>query len=367
MRNLDKILYHFLFALLLVLCAGCSSSDSDKSKIIKIGAVASLTGPAGEQGQNWLNGALLAVKEYKQKGIEVELFVEDDQTQPAKVVSAFNKLIQVNRVQAAIGGTWDYLAEAAIPVAIKNKIPFITPTNPVEILSDSAISSGFIYSNGLSLSSIEKQARSFIVNSGISSIGIIYPDLPFGTRQADVVRAIASDLKLPVVFEYAFPPSSLMSDTVKLAAQKILQNKPQLTFMVIDYNGLDLFTKECQLLRIQPQVLTTQHLDQAFIFSKDPSRYKNMYAIYPTDPKDKTFSERFKNEYGHAPKVYSQEGYAAAQALIELLAIRKSFDGPQLQLQTILGAYQIPNETRLLGTGAGQIMTTKTGSFEPYN
>ena len=366
MKSSYKFVSYFILILFALLSCGCNSTRSDKNKI-KIGAIASLTGAAGEQGQNWLNGASLAVKEYKQKGIDVELYTEDDQTQPAKVVSAFNKLIQVNGIQAAIGGTWDYLAEAAFPVAIKNKIPFITPTNPVEILSDAAKSSELIYSNCLTLASIEKQARSFIVNSSVASIGLIYPDLPFGTRQADVIKAVAADLNIPILFDYAFPPSSLMSDTVKLASQKILQNNPSLTFMVIDYNGLDLFTKECQLLRIQPQILTTQHLDQAFIFSKDPLRYKYMYAIYPVEPQDSFFKNLYVKEFGHQPKVYAQEGYAAAQALIELLLQRKTFAGPTLNLQTILGDYQVPNETRLLGAGVGRIMTTKSGVFEEFN
>jgi branched-chain amino acid transport system substrate-binding protein len=119
MKNLGKVFFLFLLAASLIFISGCDSSN--KSSQIRIGAIASLTGAAGEQGTNWVQGATLAIEEANAAGTEAVLSVEDDQTQPAKVVSGLNKLIQVNRVQAVIGGTWDFLAEAAFPVAIKNK------------------------------------------------------------------------------------------------------------------------------------------------------------------------------------------------------------------------------------------------------
>mgnify|MGYP005700136941 FL=1 len=89
------------------------------TKKIKIGAIASLTGPAAEQGKNWVDGATLAVKALEKQGISIEFIVEDDASKPAQVHTAFNKLVSIDQVQGVIGGTWDFLAEAANPLSLK--------------------------------------------------------------------------------------------------------------------------------------------------------------------------------------------------------------------------------------------------------
>jgi ABC-type branched-subunit amino acid transport system substrate-binding protein len=349
-----------IIAIVLILLIGCNK-PTDKNQI-SIGAIASLSGAAGEQGKNWVQGAELAIHQANSNGANDKTFaliVEDDQTQPAKVVAAMSKLAQVNQVVGVIGGTWDFLGEAAYPLAEKFKIPFITPSNPVEVISSAAKSSGYVFSTGMSLAAMKNALSDFIDSENIKgrftgNIAIVFPDLPFGTRQAEMVREVIKEKKLLLSFEYAFPPASLMSDTVKLAAQKILTEKPDLTYMVIDYNGLDLVTKEFTAQKIQPKVMTTQHLDQAFSFSKDPSRYKNIFALYPLAP-SLGFEEAYQDYFKTPPRVYGYEGYLAANFLINVAK----------------GVYTLPKDTQqLLSDGQmeskARIMTTDSGQFLPY-
>lgn len=344
-----------------MLFAGCASDP--QTSTIKIGAIPSLSGAAGEQGKNWLQGVELAIDQANQQPAsqpkQFQLIVEDDQTQPAKVVAAMSKLCQVDRVAGVIGGTWDFLGEAAYPVAEKNHVPFVTPSNPVEVISDNAKRSGFVFSSGLSLGAMKAAFDRFIDTEKargqrVQRIGIVYPDLPFGLQQATMIQQSIAEKQLNVAFTYAFPPASLMSDTVKLAAQKILTEKPDLTYMVLDYNGLDLLTKEFVGLKIQPKVITTQHLDQAFLFSKEPARYKNLYAIYPIEPEE-SFRTAFEAKFHTPPRVYAYEGYLAARFLIRVA----------------LGWQKLPQDTQQIlpdeqTESRARIMTTDAGEFRVY-
>ena len=106
-----------LFFLFFVLPVGCTSAPEEStSDEIRIGLIASLTGPAGEQGKNWMRGAKLAAKELKAKGVKLSLVVEDDRTLPAETVKSVQKLVHVDNVDALVGGTWDYLVESASPI-----------------------------------------------------------------------------------------------------------------------------------------------------------------------------------------------------------------------------------------------------------
>jgi ABC-type branched-subunit amino acid transport system substrate-binding protein len=355
MKYLSLIIVFFL------ILTGCTGDQ--ETNTIKIGAIPSLSGAAGEQGKNWLQGAELALDQANQQPAsepkQFQLIVEDDQTQPAKVVAAMSKLCQVDRVAGVIGGTWDFLGEAAYPLAEKHRIPFVTPSNPVEVISEKAKQSGFVFSSGLSLGAMKAAFDSFVDSEKargqrVERIGIVYPDLPFGLQQATMIQQSIAEKQLKVAFTYAFPPASLMSDTVKLAAQKILSEKPDLTYMVLDYNGLDLLTKEFVGLKIQPKVITTQHLDQAFLFSKDPARYKNLYAIYPVEPEE-SFRNAFEAKFHTPPRVYAYEGYLAARFLIRIA----------------LGWQKLPQDTQQIlpdeqTHSQARIMTTDSGEFAAY-
>jgi len=61
-------------------------------------------------------------------GRQVQVVIEDDHTDPKQTVSAVQKLIVVDHVNALIGGTWDFLANAAIPVIDRQKMVMITPS-----------------------------------------------------------------------------------------------------------------------------------------------------------------------------------------------------------------------------------------------
>ena len=97
---------------------------------VKIGFNVPLTGFAAADGKSALNGAKLAVKQANQaggiNGKMIELVVYDDQASPKQAVPISNKLIEKDKVVAAISGSYSGATRAAAGVFQSAEIPYIS-------------------------------------------------------------------------------------------------------------------------------------------------------------------------------------------------------------------------------------------------
>ena len=94
----------FLLGLIFLFVAGCEKKEDES---IKIGVVTSLTGTIAPYGQRSLEGMQLASEEINLAGgivgKKIKLLIEDDKSNPKDAVLAFQKLIEINKVQIILG------------------------------------------------------------------------------------------------------------------------------------------------------------------------------------------------------------------------------------------------------------------------
>lgn len=308
MKHLLKLICFFL---IFSSCEKQSKQDDE----IRIGAILSLTGPAGEQGENIRKGIELAVSEAKQNGQNVRLIIEDDGTVPARVVTAFNKLIDQDNVKGVIGGVWDFLAASAYPIAQKREILFITPTNPIEIIPDTFKSSSFITSIAPTLESEFLAMRRFVISHNPKTAVIIFPQLPFGLSKRDAFIKALEELKVDLLEASSFTEDENRGDAMKRASLKLAKLKPDIALVISDYAGLSVLAQENFKLGVNTKILTSQHLDQAILFSKQPKIFKDFYGLYPKIY-DENFVSRFEAKFNEKPKVFASHGYDAARLLL---------------------------------------------------
>ena len=103
---------------------------------IRLGEVASLTGPNTEFGISMRNGIELAIAEANARGgvqgRALSLYVYDDQSTPAGAVRAARRLLERDGVQLMLGEAASTLSLAIAPLAQDAGVPMVTPssTNP---------------------------------------------------------------------------------------------------------------------------------------------------------------------------------------------------------------------------------------------
>lgn len=98
--------------------------NQTNDETIKIGAILPMTSDFGFLGQEINRGALIAVEEAQSEGMKVEYISEDDGYTTARMAGAANKLVSVDKVDAAFVGLGD---EAKPTVNIFNaaKVPLL--------------------------------------------------------------------------------------------------------------------------------------------------------------------------------------------------------------------------------------------------
>ena len=350
--------------------AGCNAGNNNENRIT-IGLIASLTGPAADQGHNWSDGALLAGEEWKRRRIvdpelpELTIVLEDDGTTPSRAASSFQKLITVDRVNAIVGGTWDYLGETIYPLAERYHIPVITPTSPVEALTESTQKNPWIFSNGLTLEAEGRAIAEYFKNQKIRSIALLYPNLPFGTTHRDLILRKAGESGVSVVFDQSFAYDAGYPDNLRTPLLTMKDLSPDCVFAVLDGGGIEVVVAELQRIKFDTALITTQHLDQAFKITRDPARYTKAFGIYPAlDPAE--FIARFEAHYGAKPRVFASNGYDAVLFFAEALAAKIPFGTPEaiFTYKGITGTHSLTPTSRGLVKPTATIMTTQGGVFE---
>lgn len=104
---------------------------------LKLGALLPATGDLSSIGQPMLDAIPLAVDTVNAcggvNGSDVTLVIEDSQTDPTAGAAAMTKLAEADQVHAVVGAFASSVSGAAVDVAVRNKIPLVSPgsTSPV--------------------------------------------------------------------------------------------------------------------------------------------------------------------------------------------------------------------------------------------
>lgn len=88
-----------IFGIVFIGCQNNQNKITDK-KIIKIGIITDLTGPAAYWGESTKAGAQLALQELKAEGYNIDIIYEDYQLDAKNALSAAQKLVNIDHVQA---------------------------------------------------------------------------------------------------------------------------------------------------------------------------------------------------------------------------------------------------------------------------
>lgn len=117
-----------------------TSTTEGEKEAYKIGAVVSATGPAGPLGEPEKKTLEMIVEQINEDGgIDghmIELFIEDDESNPANATTAVSKLIDEKGVIAVIGGTITPSTLAMKPETAKVKVPHISMAAGIAITAD---------------------------------------------------------------------------------------------------------------------------------------------------------------------------------------------------------------------------------------
>ncbi|MEI8339811.1 MAG: ABC transporter substrate-binding protein [bacterium] len=284
----------------LVVGLGNSKPKNDVKEIV-IGSALSLSGAASIDGNNMKDGLEFAKTKLAERGINVKIVYEDDQTIPVRTVSAVKKLIDVDKPVAIIGPTWSFLADSAAKTITDAKVVAYLPGNTSEIETQRSE----YYFNGAPMTAAkDTYTTKWIKDLKLQNVAIVVEDSVWGDKHIEAFTkgVEASGAKLAYVEKIAYGADSA-------ALQAIVTHLKTSGVDAVLYTGFDKSTavvlNKMRELQVNIPILCATEIpvglaEQKIITTKSGD---GVYVIIPT--KSDAFENDYKAVYGKYPGSYA--------------------------------------------------------------
>lgn len=178
--------------------AGTAASASGET--FTLGLVCPLSGSSAVSGQILKNATEMAVKEINEAGgingeIQIALAEVDDEGVPATSVTAMQKLVEQDKVNAVIGAQASSCTLANMEITKAAKIPQITPASSNVAVTQSG--NDYIYQMTATDELHMRNIMKYMANEkGAKSFAILYESSDFGTGGYKIANSVCGDYGL---------------------------------------------------------------------------------------------------------------------------------------------------------------------------
>ncbi|UCV14656.1 ABC transporter substrate-binding protein [Quatrionicoccus australiensis] len=208
-----------LLAALLVL-AGVAQAD------IKIGVVASSTGPTAVVGIPQKNTVALLPNEIA--GQKIEYIVLDDASDPTNAVTGVKKLLAEHKVDALIGPTTTPAALAILDFVAESKTPLLTTVGSSSVVLPMDDKKKWVFKTTQNDDLIAEAVIAHMTANGVKTLGFIGFNDPYGENWFKVFGGLAEKAGLSIIANERF---SRTDQSVTGQVLKVIAARPDAVFI----------------------------------------------------------------------------------------------------------------------------------------
>jgi len=305
---------------------GDNNDNAATGEPIVIGAYGPLSGGAAMVGDTMMKGIELAMEEYNSKGgingRPIQIVKEDDEQNPAKAVSAVNKLVHSDNVIAVIGTVNSSATLASMEVTQAAKIPHITPIS--SNTSITRLGNPYIFRLQIPDDMQAGEITKYAINElGFTRIGVMYQNDDFGTGGKDVVVRVLEEAGIePIAVESFVPDAKDMTSQLL----KIQEGNPEAIIMWTMYQQGALIARQCKQLGMNVQLMGGGGLTNEKIVELAGDAVHGLMNTQPFFPdeekaqgKAKEFINAYKDKYGMLPDSNAAMAYDSMITLAEAM------------------------------------------------
>ena len=313
------IIISIIVASVMVFSFGCAKK---KEKEIKVGAIFALTGDAAMYGERAKRGVELALEEINKEGIrerEVNIIYEDSQGDPQKAVSAFQKLVELDKVKFIIGPLSSSEVLSIAPMAEKKKVIILTPTSSAPQITDAG---DYIFRNCVSDLFDGAALAEFVVEKiQKKTAGIIYINNDFGIGLKESFKKRFSSLTGEIIIEESFK----RRDTdFRTQLSRIKAKNPDVLFLV-GYVEMGQILKQAKELGLKSQIVSFSSFEQPDIIKVAGNAAEGVYYTFQGFDAEseeevvKNFTAKYKERYNEDSDIFAALSYDALKVYAEAL------------------------------------------------
>jgi branched-chain amino acid transport system substrate-binding protein len=312
---------------LFVFVAMLSMVSVAQAASIKIGLMVPLTGPAAADGLSAKQSVEMYLEEINKaggiNGEKIELMVYDDQFDPKQAVTVAHRMIEGDKVVAAVSGSYSFTTRAAAQVFQENKIPF-----SVGYALHPAITEGGKYVFRVTvLGPVQGRAAGYCAGNlmKVKTVSILVTDNDFGQSLAQGFKEYASKAGVKTISEDKFKMGEKEFSPV---LTKIKGLNPDVIYTTAYPLEGALMMKQAGDLGIKTKWLGSEGLDSTIGFLQVSGKFAEGLVITTNLDRDskvpmvRTYLENFEKKYKVAPDMTGASTLDAFLVLVE--AIKKA-------------------------------------------
>ena len=286
------------------------------NETIKIGALLTLSGDAAAWGENAQNGVDLAVDEFRQDNPDkqIEILYEDTGGETKKAVSSYQKLVNIDKVDAIIGPVLQTEVAAISPLVDKDGVPIITPSyapisnrsnprNPLMIWMNPTIEA--------------EQMADYVYEQGIRKIGILGTLDSWENEVSDAFASKFTSLGGEILDKEIVQPDT---GDVKLSVSKILDKNPEAIFLGTYYQFVQAI-RPVKELGFNGKLYS---IEVDSYLASETKQFSNGLQFISPESYAEDFITKFEEIYDKKPGIPAGQAYDATKILLSFL--EKSLD-----------------------------------------
>ena len=293
--------------------------NKPESNIIKIGVILPLTGDGSKYGESGKKAIELALEEIDSNERideqKIDVIYEDSWSTPKGGVSAIQKLITTDKVQAVIGGMFSSVTLAIAPIAEKNKVVVLSPTSSSPKITDAG---DYIFRNCASDIFEGAIMGKFAYDKlGFKKVAILYINNDYGVGIKDVFIKTFGAKGGAITVVDAFEQRST---DFRAQLTKIKGSEPQAIY-IVGYKELGQLLKQAKEIGINSQFLSTVMFEDPEILKIAGGAAEGViYSARAYNPEIEEgvtykFVKLFKQKYNVTPDIFAGLSYDAMKIL----------------------------------------------------
>jgi branched-chain amino acid transport system substrate-binding protein len=293
-----------------VILGSASAQAQDK---LKVGIIATLSGPPAVLGQQLRNGFNLAVKNLDGKlgGREVEVLVADDELKPDLAVTKVKAFVERDKVDFVVGPIFSNILAAIMKPVTEGGAILISPNAGTSNFAGKECNPNFFvtsYQNDQVFAVSGKHAQ----DSGIKKVFLMAPNYQAGR---DAIAGFKAFFRGDIADE-VYVPLNQLDFSAELA--KIAAAKPDAIYVFLP-GGMGVnFVKQFRQAGLAGSIafLSTFTVDESTLPAQQDAALGFFgganWAPDLDNPQNKAFVANYEKEFGAVPATYAFQSYDAA-------------------------------------------------------
>jgi branched-chain amino acid transport system substrate-binding protein len=291
----------------------CMFFPAQAQEKLKVGALATLSGPPAVLGQQLRNGVNLAVKTLGGKlgGREVEILVQDDELKPDVAVTKVKAMVERDKVDFVVGPIFSNILQAIMKPVTEGGAILISPNAGTSNFAGKECNANFFvtsYQNDQVFGVSGKYAQ----DTGIRRVFLMAPNYQAGR---DALAGFKSFFKGEVADE-VYVPLGQLDYSAELA--KIAAAKPNAIYVFLP-GGMGVnFVKQFRQAGLADTVtfLSAFTVDESTLPAQQDAALGffggSNWAPDLDTPQNKAFVTAYEKEFNAVPATYAFQAYDAA-------------------------------------------------------